>query len=132
MSARGSVTSCGTWIGPALARTGRHHDLLDNLAVQIAGRKRFCLACADTDERAGALRATCDAWARLSRGGIAELVAGDPAAGVDFFAVTSGWPRLGAVRLGARVAQWVVGGEGRRRRPFGPGFCLADGSAEAG
>ncbi|MBP5910640.1 hypothetical protein F3K40_42845 [Streptomyces sp. LBUM 1478] len=67
MFPRGSVTSCGTWIGPALARTGLHHDLLDNLAVQITGRKRFYLARPGTVERAGALSVKYDAWARLSR-----------------------------------------------------------------
>ncbi|MBP5873056.1 hypothetical protein F3K24_42320, partial [Streptomyces sp. LBUM 1485] len=79
MSPRCSVTSCGTRIGPALARTGLHHGLLDSLAVQIVGSKRFCLARAGTVERAGALCAKCDAWARLSRVGSAELAAGDPA-----------------------------------------------------
>lgn len=72
MFPRGSVTSCSTWIGPALARTGLHHDLLDNLAVQITGRKRFYLARPGSVERAGTLSAKYDAWARLSRVGIAE------------------------------------------------------------
>ncbi|MFI2629570.1 hypothetical protein ACH5A2_04145 [Streptomyces collinus] len=79
MFPRGSITSCDSWIGPALARTGLHHDLLDNLAVQMAERKRFCPARAGSDEFAGALCATYDAWARLSRRGIAEPAAGDPA-----------------------------------------------------
>ncbi|WP_162467319.1 cupin-like domain-containing protein [Streptomyces cavernae] len=87
MFPRGSVTSCSTWIGPALARTGLHHDLLDNLAVQITGRKRFYLARPGTVERAGALSAKYDAWARLSRVGIAELAAAAPATSDDFFAV---------------------------------------------
>ncbi|MFG2026957.1 cupin-like domain-containing protein [Streptomyces sp. NPDC048825] len=88
MFPRGSVTSCSSWIGPARARTGLHHDLLDNFAVQIAGTKRFYLARPGTVERAGALSTKYDSWARLSRVGIAELAAdGDPAAGDDFFAV---------------------------------------------
>ncbi|SDN22007.1 Cupin-like domain-containing protein [Streptomyces sp. cf386] len=88
MFPRGSVTSCSTWIGPARSRTGLHHDLLDNLAVQITGRKRFYLARPGTVERAGALSAKYDAWARLSRVGIAELAAAaDPATSDDFFAV---------------------------------------------
>ncbi|KOU59471.1 hypothetical protein ADK57_33480 [Streptomyces sp. MMG1533] len=88
MFPRGSVTSCSTWIGPALARTGLHHDLLDNLAVQITGRKRFYLARPGTVERAGALSAKYDAWARLSRVGIAELAAAHaPATSDAFFAV---------------------------------------------
>ena len=87
---RGSITSCTTWIGPARARTGLHHDLLDNFAVQIAGTKRFHLAPPGTVERAGALSSKYDSWARLSRVSIAELADatdGCPAAGEDFLAV---------------------------------------------
>ncbi|MET9462971.1 cupin-like domain-containing protein [Streptomyces canus] len=73
---RGTVTSSSVWIGPARARTGLHQDLLDNCAVQIAGRKRFLLARPGTVERAGALSTKYDAWARLSRVGIEELAVG--------------------------------------------------------
>ncbi|BBC29339.1 hypothetical protein SGFS_006330 [Streptomyces graminofaciens] len=72
----GGVASRSAWIGPAGARTGLHQDLLDNCAVQITGTKRFLLARPGTVERAGALSAKYDAWARLSRVGIEELAVG--------------------------------------------------------
>ncbi|MBP5873053.1 hypothetical protein F3K34_04820 [Streptomyces sp. LBUM 1486] len=115
MFPRGSVTSCGTWIGPALARTGLHHDLLDNLAVQITGRKRFYLARPGTVERAGALSVKYDAWARLSRVGIAELAAGDPATSDDFFAVDLEPHRDQRVGRGCPAAR--PGHSRLRRRP---------------
>ncbi|WP_062209332.1 cupin-like domain-containing protein [Streptomyces sp. NBRC 109706] len=83
---RGSITSCTTWIGPARARTGLHCDLLDNLAVVIAGRKRFWLAGPEAVARAGKTSAKYDAWARLSSVGAEELAADHPDAG-DFYVV---------------------------------------------
>ncbi|HET7867511.1 MAG TPA: cupin-like domain-containing protein, partial [Burkholderiaceae bacterium] len=38
---RRGIVSSSTWVGPALARTGLHHDLLDNLALLVTGSKRF-------------------------------------------------------------------------------------------
>lgn len=74
----GSVVSSSAWIGPAGAKTGLHHDLLDNVAVQIVGRKRFYLARPGTVERAGQLSTKYDRWARLSRLGAIELADTEP------------------------------------------------------
>jgi hypothetical protein len=75
----GSITSCGAWIGPAGARTGLHRDLLDNLAVQILGHKRFYLAAPGTVQRRGAASRRYDRWARLSAVSAEELAhSGDP------------------------------------------------------
>lgn len=68
-----TIRSSSAWIGPAGARTGLHHDLLDNIAVQVIGRKRFFLARPGTVERAGGLSAKYDKWARLSSIRAAEL-----------------------------------------------------------
>lgn len=62
----GVTKSLQCWIGPAGAQTGLHHDYLDNLAVQVVGRKRFYLIAPTTVERLGAISAKYDAWARLS------------------------------------------------------------------
>ncbi|HEY8719111.1 cupin-like domain-containing protein [Pengzhenrongella sp.] len=86
----GSLTSSTTWIGPAGARTGLHHDLLDNLAVQLVGRKRFYLARPGTVETAGAVSPKYDQWARLSLFDVAQLAADGAASqqpNVDFFVV---------------------------------------------
>jgi hypothetical protein len=82
----GSVMSSSAWIGPTGARTGLHYDLLDNVAVQIVGRKRFYLARPGTVERAGAVSGKYDQWAQLSTVGVSELAAGRAASG-DFFVV---------------------------------------------
>lgn len=83
---RGAVSSSSVWIGPAGARTGLHYDLLDNFAITVLGTKRFFLARPGTVENAGALSGKYDAWARLSRVGVAELAA-DHATADDFFVV---------------------------------------------
>lgn len=72
----GSISSSSAWIGPAGAKTGLHHDLLDNVAVQVVGRKRFYLARPGTVERAGQLSTRYDRWARLSQIGAIELAEG--------------------------------------------------------
>ncbi|MFI7501672.1 cupin-like domain-containing protein [Streptomyces sp. NPDC049687] len=64
---RGAVTSSSAWIGPTGARTGLHYDLLDNVAVQLVGRKRFRLLPPGSVQRVGALSPRYDKWARLSR-----------------------------------------------------------------
>lgn len=62
----GAMHHAQTWIGPAGARTGLHHDYLDNLAVQLVGRKRFYLLRPGVVERLGAVAAKHDCWAALS------------------------------------------------------------------
>ncbi|MET0209066.1 MAG: cupin-like domain-containing protein [Burkholderiaceae bacterium] len=62
------LRSVRTWIGPAGASTGLHHDLLDNLAVQIVGRKRFRLLPPGSVERLAGVSAKYDPWAVLARG----------------------------------------------------------------
>ncbi|MGA5895083.1 cupin-like domain-containing protein [Streptomyces venetus] len=71
-----TIRSSATWIGPSGARTGLHCDLLDNLAVQIMGTKRFYLAHPGTVKRAGMESRKYDAWARLSLISAEELAAG--------------------------------------------------------
>jgi len=83
----GAITSSSAWMGPTHARTGLHYDLLDNLAVQIVGRKRFHLARPGTVERAGEMSGKYDSWARLSRCGVAELADAAAPDSDDFFAV---------------------------------------------
>ena len=62
----GALHDAQTWIGPAEARTGLHHDYLDNLAVQLVGRKRFYLLRPGAVERLGAVAAKHDHWAALA------------------------------------------------------------------
>lgn len=81
-----SIRSLQSWIGPAGARTGLHHDYLDNLAVQVVGRKRFHLVRPGTVERLGAVATKYDSWARLSRVGALELAGPDAPQG-DFLVV---------------------------------------------
>ncbi|MEU1933810.1 cupin-like domain-containing protein [Streptomyces coeruleorubidus] len=81
----GTIRSSATWIGPSRARTGLHCDLLDNLAVQIMGTKRFHLAHPGAVKRAGKESGKYDAWARLSLVGAEELAAGQEHGG--FFVV---------------------------------------------
>jgi hypothetical protein len=70
---RGGIVAHGAWIGPAQARTGLHHDLLDNLAVALLGRKRFYLAPPGSVEALGAVSDKYDRWAVPARIGIDEL-----------------------------------------------------------
>ncbi|MGI5197867.1 cupin-like domain-containing protein [Streptomyces sp. CA-288835] len=79
----GTIRSSATWIGPSRAHTGLHCDLLDNLAVQIMGTKRFYLAHPGAVKRAGMESRKYDAWARLSLIGADELAAGQEHG--DFF-----------------------------------------------
>jgi hypothetical protein len=64
---RRAVVSQQAWIGAAGARTGLHHDRLDNIAVTLIGHKRFCLAAPGTVEALSAVSPKYDRWARLSR-----------------------------------------------------------------
>ncbi len=70
-----AVVSSQAWIGPAHARTGLHHDLLDNLAFTIRGRKRFHLAPPGTVESLRLVSKKFDRWAKLSQVGVDELMA---------------------------------------------------------
>lgn len=70
---RGGIVSSSTWVGPAQARTGLHHDLLDNLALLVTGAKRFYLAPPGSVEQAGAVSGKHDRWAVLAGLGIHEL-----------------------------------------------------------
>lgn len=67
------IVSSSAWVGPAQARTGLHHDLLDNLALLVAGAKRFYLAPPGSVEQAGAVSGKHDRWAVLAGLGIHEL-----------------------------------------------------------
>ena len=84
---RGVTKSLQSWIGPAGARTGLHRDYLDNLAVQVLGRKRFYLAHPNTVERLGALSGKYDAWAQLARCGAQALACSDSSPGNDYAVV---------------------------------------------
>lgn len=70
---RRGIVSSSTWVGPAQARTGLHHDLLDNLALLVTGSKRFYLAPPGSVEQAGAVSDKHDRWAVLAGLGIHEL-----------------------------------------------------------
>jgi len=86
---RGSLASLRSWIGPASGRTGLHHDYLDNIAVQVLGRKRWRLARPGTVERMGLVSTKYDAWAVLSSCGVQQLAEqGAPAE--DLFEVETG------------------------------------------
>lgn len=62
----GAPYDAQAWIGPTGARTGLHHDYLDNLAVQLVGRKRFYLLRPGVVERQNAVAAKHDRWAALA------------------------------------------------------------------
>jgi Cupin-like domain len=83
----GVTKSLQSWIGPAGAQTGLHHDYLDNLAVQVVGRKRFYLVRPVTVERLGAVSKKYDAWARLSNFGAQALAARDKQPGDNYAVV---------------------------------------------
>jgi hypothetical protein len=72
---RQGIVSSSVWVGPARARTGLHHDWLDNLAVLVTGSKRFYLAPPGSVEAAGAVSAKHDRWALLATEGVDELAA---------------------------------------------------------
>ncbi len=74
-----------SWIGPAGARTGLHHDYLDNLAVEIVGKKRFYLIRPGVVERLGVVSSKYDSWATLAQSTAAELAEGDGKPGDYFF-----------------------------------------------
>lgn len=78
-----AVVSSQAWIGPAHARTGLHHDLLDNLAFTIRGRKRFYLAPPGTVESLRLVSKKFDRWAKLSQVGVDELMATSCAKATD-------------------------------------------------
>jgi hypothetical protein len=71
----GGIRSVQSWIGPASARTGLHFDYLDNMAVQLVGRKRFYLVRPGVVERLKAVSSKYDAWATLSSLGALEVAA---------------------------------------------------------
>lgn len=70
---RGIIHSLQSWIGPAGGRTGLHYDYLDNLAVQIMGKKRFYLVQPGTVEDLGKVAQKYDPWARLASVGAIEI-----------------------------------------------------------
>jgi lysine-specific demethylase 8 len=86
---RHHLRSLRSWIGPAGATTGLHHDYLDNLAVQVLGTKRWRLVRPGVVERSGAIAPKYDAWARLSSVGAEELAGTSPHEN-DFFFVDLG------------------------------------------
>jgi Cupin-like domain len=61
-----TVRAVRAWIGPAQASTGLHYDYLDNMAVQLVGRKRFYLVRPGVVERHGFVSKKYDAWAVLA------------------------------------------------------------------
>lgn len=81
-----SLRSIRSWMGPAGVRTGLHCDRLDNLAVQVIGRKRWLLVRPGTVERLGAVSSKYDAWARLASEG-AHALAERCGSTDDFFIV---------------------------------------------
>jgi len=86
---RRCLASLRSWIGPAGGATGLHHDYLDNVAVQVIGRKRWRLARPGTVERLGAVSSKYDAWAVLSSNSVEQLALhGAPAQ--DLFEVETG------------------------------------------
>ncbi|MGM9488028.1 cupin-like domain-containing protein [Ideonella sp. YS5] len=86
---RGSLASLRSWIGPAGGKTGLHHDYLDNIAVQVLGRKRWRLARPGTVERLRLVSTKYDAWAVLSACSVEQL-AGQGARAEDLFEVETG------------------------------------------
>jgi hypothetical protein len=66
--------SVRAWIGPAKAATGLHYDHLDNMVVQLVGRKRFHLVRPGVVEQLGLVSSKYDAWAVLAKTGVAELM----------------------------------------------------------
>lgn len=63
---RWSIVASSAWIGPARARTGLHCDRLDNVAMLVAGRKRFYLAPPDALRSPDDLSGKYDRWATLA------------------------------------------------------------------
>jgi lysine-specific demethylase 8 len=86
---RRSLASLRSWIGPAGSSTGLHHDYLDNIAVQVLGRKRWRLARPGTVERMGAVSPKYDPWAVLASCGVHQL-AEQGARTEDLFEVETG------------------------------------------
>jgi hypothetical protein len=87
---RGSIQSVQSWVGPANARTGLHHDYLDNRAVQLVGTKRFYLVRPGVVERMDAVSEKYDAWAVLANMSVHELAAqarSTKSSSSDFFMV---------------------------------------------
>jgi lysine-specific demethylase 8 len=70
---RRSLSSLRSWIGPAGASTGLHLDYLDNVAVQVIGRKRWRLARPGAVERLAAVSSKYDAWALLASCSVEQL-----------------------------------------------------------
>jgi hypothetical protein len=86
---RGGLASLRSWIGPASGSTGLHLDYLDNIAVQVLGRKRWRLVRPGTVERMGLVSPKYDAWAVLSACNVQQLAQqGAPAE--DLFEVETG------------------------------------------
>lgn len=72
---RRSIVASSAWIGPARARTGLHCDRLDNIAMLVAGRKRFYLAPPDALQSPDDISGKYDRWATLARLSFHELAA---------------------------------------------------------
>jgi len=86
---RTNLASLRSWIGPAGSSTGLHHDYLDNVAVQVMGRKRWRLARPGTVERLGAVSPKYDPWAVLASCSVHQL-AEQGAAAQDLFETETG------------------------------------------
>jgi hypothetical protein len=81
--------SLRAWIGPATAATGLHYDYLDNMVVQLVGRKRFHLVRPGVVEQLGLVSSKYDAWAVLAKTDVADVMAAASAQGLaaDNFSV---------------------------------------------
>jgi Cupin-like domain len=86
---RRCMSAMRSWIGPAGGATGLHRDFLDNIAVQVMGRKRWRLARPGAVERAGAVSPKYDAWAVLSSRSVEQLLHGGVSA-QDLYEVETG------------------------------------------
>jgi hypothetical protein len=85
-----TVRAVRAWIGPAQASTGLHYDYLDNLAVQLVGKKRFYLVRPGVVERYGFVAKKYDAWAVLAytdAQALQALASQQPQSAGDFFCV---------------------------------------------
>jgi hypothetical protein len=121
---RRSIVASSAWIGPAQARTGLHCDRLDNIAMLVAGRKRFHLAPPDALRSPDDLSGKYDRWATLARISFQDLAARDDAVPLqvvdllpgDALFVPAGWWHE-VVNLEASIL--LSGFFGSRRRVIG-------------
>ena len=75
------------WIGAAGTSTGLHHDLLDNVFIQISGVKRWRLVRKGAVQALGGASAKFDEWAKLASMDAAVLATLPGAEERDFFTV---------------------------------------------